>query len=244
MLSLRRAALAAALVLGVMPASALAVTNGTPDGAAHPAVGLLVAGPGLTPVCSGTLVRPTVFLTAGHCVAGGEGVSFAVRFDTGVVPATGFVLAPGYGHDNADPHDLAVVLLEMQPDGIAPVPVASAGSLDRSLKFTSLTTVGFGYYDRVTGNGPPRFLYDGVRRQATAPLLALENAWAKVLSNAHATGQGGVCFGDSGGPWLLDGSIVAITSGGDMACAGMSDAYRVDTPAAQSFLAQFDPHEE
>jgi tetratricopeptide (TPR) repeat protein len=48
---LRRAAFAGALVLSVVPAPALAVTNGVADGNAHPAVGLLVADGGATPVC-------------------------------------------------------------------------------------------------------------------------------------------------------------------------------------------------
>jgi secreted trypsin-like serine protease len=236
---LRRAALAAALVSSVVPASALAITNGTPDGSSHPAVGLLVTGPARTPVCSGALIGPQTFLTAGHCVAGADGTSLAVEFDTDFVAASGYAVEPGYGHDNADPRDVAVVMLERAPTGIAPLPLGPLGALDRTDKRTSLTTVGYGYYERVTGNGPPRFLYDGVRRQATAPLMGVENAWAKVLSNARATGQGGVCFGDSGGPWLLDGAIVAITSGGDMACAGMSNAYRIDTAESQAFLAQY-----
>jgi hypothetical protein len=222
-----------------VPATALAITNGTPDGSAHPAVGLLVSGPAETPVCSGTLVAPTVFLTAGHCVANEDASALAVRFDSGTVPATGAAVEPGFGKDMADLHDVAVVTLARQPAGIAPAALAPVGSLDTVATGTALTAVGFGYYDRVTGGGQPRFLYDGVRRFATAPVMNVENAWVRVLSNANATGQGGVCFGDSGGPWYLGGAIAAITSGGDSACSGMSRAYRVDTPSARAFLAQF-----
>lgn len=236
---LRRAALAAIAAAALVPATALAITNGVPDGFGHPAVGLLVSGPAQTPVCSGTLVAPTVFLTAGHCIDGADVSSFAVRFDTATVPATGAAVEPGFGKNMADLRDLAVVTLAAQPAGIQPAVLAPAGSLDAVAKGTSLTVVGYGYYDRVTGGGPPQFLYDGVRRVATAPVMNVDAAWARVLSNANATGQGGVCFGDSGGPWYLGGGIVAITSGGDSACAGMSRAYRVDTPSARAFLAQF-----
>jgi hypothetical protein len=224
---LRRAALGAALVL-CLPAPALAITNGAPD-TAHPAVGLLVADGGATPVCSGTLVAPTVFLTAGHCVLGHDASTLAVRFDNGLVPATGAVIAPGYPKTS----DVAIVQLA-RPAGVAPAAIARSATLDRIAKGASLTAVGYGYYDRVTGGGQPRFLYDGVRRVVTSPLSVVQADWIKLSSN-----DGGVCFGDSGAPWLSDGAIVAIVSSGSASCSGNSNAYRLDTPAARAFLAPY-----
>ena len=53
---------------------ALAITNGTADGNGHPNVGALVAdsaySDGTWTYCSGTLISPTVFLTAAHCAEG------------------------------------------------------------------------------------------------------------------------------------------------------------------------------
>jgi hypothetical protein len=64
------ALLALAAVTVVLAGGASAVTNGRPDGSAHPYVGLMVAhdADGV-PLwrCSGSLISPTVFLTAGHC---------------------------------------------------------------------------------------------------------------------------------------------------------------------------------
>jgi hypothetical protein len=48
------------------------------------------------------------------------------------------------------------------------------------------------------------------------------------------TGEGGTCFGDSGGPQLHDGLIVSITTGGDSPCRANGVNFRVDTPAAQA----------
>jgi hypothetical protein len=70
------AALAVVLVVFVVPAGA--ITNGTPDNGAHPYVGELLfyvpdeidprfTDPGAWFSCTGTLVSPTVLLTAGHC---------------------------------------------------------------------------------------------------------------------------------------------------------------------------------
>jgi len=70
------------LVLGllvVVVGSALAITNGQPDGDNHPYVGLLVfdVAPG-TPGwrCSGALIAPNVVLTAGHCTDGAVAARF------------------------------------------------------------------------------------------------------------------------------------------------------------------------
>src|SRR6266516_6452267 len=90
---MRRLILAGIAVIAMLtPASpASAITYGLPDGNAHPEVGALLAPQaypdGTWETCSGTLISPTVFLTAAHC---DQGVSrVAVTFDSSYNPATG-----------------------------------------------------------------------------------------------------------------------------------------------------------
>lgn len=236
----------AALCIGLLAGSpATAITNGRPDGGGHPNVGALVVerpGSGKTPACSGTLVAPAVFLTAGHCTAGLDGGRVWVSLDSVLAPGS-WTLLPGtartdplFGHDRADLHDLGVVLLDAPAAGIAPAALPALGALENAGRSSSFAAVGYGYSDRVTGDGRPRFLYDGVRRVAESSFAALTGAWLKL-----AQAGGGVCFGDSGGPRFdAGGTLVAVTSGGSASCeGGTSSSYRLDTPAARGFLSQF-----
>jgi Trypsin len=49
-----------------------------------------------------------------------------------------------------------------------------------------------------------------------------------------------VCFGDSGGPLFHEDTVVAINTWTfSMRCAGPNLEYRVDSTAAQTFLATY-----
>jgi hypothetical protein len=61
---MRRLFLLAAVTLALTTGTAGAVLGGQPDGSNHPYVGLATDG---VFACSGTLLSPTVFLTAAHC---------------------------------------------------------------------------------------------------------------------------------------------------------------------------------
>jgi hypothetical protein len=60
--------------------------------------------------------------------------------------------------------------------------------------------------------GGHQFLYDDVRRVATGSLNASTKAWLRISMNPP-TGDGGTCYGDSGGPSFLGRTdIVAATT--------------------------------
>src|SRR5262245_43044875 len=96
-------AVAGALLMGSVVASPVgAITHGSLDGNAHPYVGLMTAhaaGGQYLWRCSGTLISPTVFVTAGHCVEPDDSQGFgpptyAVVFfkDTLITPDAAFTL--------------------------------------------------------------------------------------------------------------------------------------------------------
>src|SRR3989442_7401577 len=55
-----------AIVVLTTATSAQAIVYGHPDGTRHPFVGMVFQN-GADAGCSGTLISPTVFVTAGHC---------------------------------------------------------------------------------------------------------------------------------------------------------------------------------
>ncbi len=237
-----------AAVLVVTPV--LAITFGELDGNRHPNVGaLLVAWPypggAIDIVCSGTLISPTVFLTAAHCVnwMPAEGipaddvfVTFDSVYEIGVstiYPGTYFV-NPKFGHDQGDPNDVAVVVLDAPINSITPATLPPAGLLDQmkdsgQLKGQQFVTVGYGTVRDIKQTGPNALYWEGARRFATGTYSALTQSWLKISMNP-STGDSGTCYGDSGGPHFLGNSsmVVALTVTGDVPCRATDVDFRLD----------------
>jgi hypothetical protein len=249
--------LVAAALLYSGPAGA--IVNGTLDGNRHPEVGALIAEfrqPGQKDVlCSGTLIAPTVFLTAGHCTSflASLGITDVwVTFDSQFTSSSplihgSYVTNPLFGFSgpggSSDPHDQAVVLLDKAAKGLTPARLPTLnllGTIDLSSQ--TFTAVGYGTVRVDKTGGPNAFFFDSTRRFATQFFLSLEPAWLNLSENP-STDSGGTCFGDSGGPHFLGGVEsnleVALTVTGDAVCRATDKDYRLDTQAARDFLSRF-----
>jgi hypothetical protein len=233
-------------------ASASAITNGAPDGNRHPEVGALLAqqafSDGTWAECSGTLISPTVFLTAAHC---DEGVSQVnVTFDSSYVYPKGATFPgtwhadPAYNQSQSDPHDIAVVVLDKAVKGITPARLPFAGSLASLPGTQQFTSAGYGAQAVNNGPGGKTYTYTDVRFYGVGTLNSINQSWLRISQNA-SHGDAGTCYGDSGGPNFLGAGsgetniVAATTITGDTACRSTNVDYRLDTPSARSFLAGY-----
>ena len=238
--------------------SAYAISYGQPDGTGHPSTGALVF---FSPsrheyriTCTGSLISPTVFLTASHCTAPLEaagitnvGVTFDSQFDasTSTIYLGTMHTNPLFNHSQSDTQDIAVLTFENPIPGVTPVQLPTAGLLDqmkdaKTLNKARFTSVGYGEQEPVNGPGGKVYPFTADRRVSTGGFNSLTNAWLKLSGNPSHD-DGGTCYGDSGGPQFLGNSNleVSITISGDTVCRATNVDYRLDTPAARNFLRQF-----
>jgi secreted trypsin-like serine protease len=249
----RLTAVAAALGALLLATPASSIVFGELDGNRHPNVGALVAdfGEGKEILCSGTLIAPRVFLTAGHCTAFLEFLGIEdvwVTFDPDVDAASPFIHGtyqthPDFGFSGqggrSDPHDIAVVVLDSAPAGVTPATLPTRNQLEGvDLKSARFVAVGYGTVREAKEKGPHTLLFDGQRRFAEQSANSLTKSWLNLSMNP-STGNGGTCFGDSGGPHFLGATVVSLTVTGDRFCRSTDTTYRTDTDSARAFLDDF-----
>lgn len=245
--------------LSFMAASpAFAVKYGDFDGDAHPYVGIMFAHNGVSGWrCSGALISPTVFVTAGHCT---DGAVFAiVHFDSDAEylktssPWVGGEVGTPFTHPSYIPQaffvfDAGVVVLDepYELDEYAALPEADeldAMKTRRGRQNTTFTAVGYG----LQWINPVFVQSDWVRMSATPRLIQINvpgftGSFSMLLSNNHSTG--GTCFGDSGGPnFIGDSNVIGgVTSFGiNGNCAGTGGVYRLDRQHNLDFINSFLP---
>jgi len=243
---------------------AFAINGGEPDGDDHPHVVLLLMEVDGLPMyrCSGTLLSPTVVLTAGHCTSNYPDGDFSgIRIFTESDVENGDNNYPFPGNNSIEAvyweahplyetasfvvNDVGVVILEEPFDlptyGVLP----GLDQLDDLImgggkQKTTFTSVGYGL-QRIS----PTYFENDLIRMVAHPRLIQLNAgltgdYSLLLSNNFSTG--GTCFGDSGGPnFLHDGNVIAgVTSWGmNKNCAGTGGVFRMDRENVLEFVLPF-----
>jgi secreted trypsin-like serine protease len=251
---------------------ALAVTYGVPDENGHPYVGLVFFYDDNDEYlwrCSGTLIAPKVFVTAGHCTF--DTAKAVVLFDPDLEDIVyveegdrGYIfgeygkhkhyVGDTYAHpevwmDFPNTYDVGVVVLQKPANLKSYGSLPELGALDEAAemyhkKDILIRTVGYGVQ-----SVKPYDQSEKIRYTSTSNLVNLKSAnndgYNVQTSNNPSVvhGKGGACFGDSGGPLFYpedSNEMVAIVSFGmNWNCKGEDWSYRADISTTQNFIYPF-----
>ena len=220
-----------------------------------------------TLLAAGSSVAPAQFLTAGHCTATLAAVGIPpskvfVSFDpkgptpTGfapsglayvdpagvkLIPAAAYATHPAYpAGPSPSGFDVGVVTLPgpigNYYTGLTAVTLPPAGFLTQELRGQSVLGVGYG----MQAFSPSGLLeWTGWRNSAAIAVSAVQPSYLHTTENSQASGAGGGCGGDSGGPIFHGGFQVAVFAWGAVRCDTEGMSPRLDRPDVLDWLSEF-----
>jgi hypothetical protein len=196
------------------------ITNGAPD-SGDPSVVAIVQNGGIN--CSGTLIAPSVVLTAAHCLYGQSPAALEVVLGPSLAHSSATIAADALRIDPGfDPVTMVadIGLVHLSSPATAPPATVFPGPLDPSFVGRTVRIVGFGRTS--AGDAAPPSKHQGTSTVASVDSQAFTFGPSPSLT----------CFGDSGGPAFLTVGgteyLVGVTSAGDPQCDTLSTDTRVD----------------
>jgi secreted trypsin-like serine protease len=208
-------------------------------------------------ICSGSLISPTVFLTAAHCTDNPAPYYVTFKPDGPYSLTNDFITGTAIPHPNwngsltvPNTSDVGVIILDEAQPGpygeLAPVGFIDELLVQRGTNDLGFTAVGYGLQNSQNEYSQrPMEAWDLARWYGFQRLMEMDSAYTdgyniQLTNNpGEGNGSGGTCSGDSGGPIMHTetGLIVAVNSFGVAPyCKGNDYAFRVDIDYSRDFL--------
>lgn len=204
-----------------------AIVNGSVSQEFAATGALLINGRAASSLCTGTLVRQDLVLSAAHCFEGidlsrGDDAQFLIASDlaqpvierrlASVTPHPDFALS-----DEGTDHDIAVARLSEPIAEVVPVAVSMGAA--RDLVGQTVTLVGYGASAASSSRLGADYEGAGVRRSTDVVVREVVGTlWGYTFDETSS----GACVGDSGGPAFVRSGgrflLVGVTSIGDSLC--------------------------